>query len=89
MEGVPAQGQAQPSLDKITAYFDTSTADEYDQNGDGYETEESVENQALSLARPSNAAQLKKELEYIEKKYGIKGQSVYVSVWNQILPKGE
>jgi superfamily II DNA or RNA helicase len=66
LEGVPAQGQAQPSLDKITAYFDTSTADEYDQNGDGYETEESVENQALSLVRPSNAAQLKKELEYID-----------------------
>jgi len=29
-----------------------------------------------------------KELAYIERKFGIRGQSVYVSVWNQILPKG-
>jgi len=33
---------------------------------DGYETEEGVENQALSLARPANAKQLQKELEYID-----------------------
>ena len=51
---------------KDTAYFDTSTADEYDQGGDGYEAEESVETQALALARPSNAQQLQKELEYID-----------------------
>ena len=62
LDSVSGQGPAQPSLERITAYFDTSTADEYDQGGDGYETEESVENQALSLARPTNAAQLQKEL---------------------------
>jgi len=64
-DSVPA-GSAQVSLEKITSYFDTSTADEYDQEGDGYETEEGVENQALSLARPANAKQLQKELEYID-----------------------
>jgi superfamily II DNA or RNA helicase/transcriptional regulator with XRE-family HTH domain len=64
-DSVPA-GSAQVSLEKITSYFDTSTADEYGQEGDGYETEEGVENQALSLARPANAKQLQKELEYID-----------------------
>ena len=52
----PSRGGAQISLDSITSYFDTSTAEEYDQGGDGYETEESVENQALSLARPSECS---------------------------------
>lgn len=66
LDSVSSQGPTQPSLEKITAYFDTSTAEEYDQGGDGYETEESVENQALALARPTNAAQLQKELEYID-----------------------
>ncbi|QOY88225.1 DUF3883 domain-containing protein [Paludibaculum fermentans] len=65
-ENVPASGPVQVSLDRITSYFDTSTADEYEQDGDGYETEEAVESQALSLARPANAAQLRKELEYID-----------------------
>ena len=64
-DSVPA-GSAQVSLEKITSYFDTSTADEYGQDGDGYETEEGVENQALALARPANAKQLQKELEYID-----------------------
>jgi superfamily II DNA or RNA helicase len=64
-DSVPA-GSAQISLERITSYFDTSTADEYGQEGDGYETEEGVENQALSLARPANAKQLQKELEYID-----------------------
>lgn len=59
-------GPTQVSLEKITSYFDTSTADEYGQEGDGYETEEGVENQALALARPANAKQLQKELEYID-----------------------
>jgi hypothetical protein len=66
-DGVPTQGGVQPSLEKITSYLDTSTADEYDQGGDGYETEENVENQALSLVRPTNAAQLQKELGYIDR----------------------
>src|ERR1022692_367007 len=65
-ENVPASGPVQVSLDRITSYFDTSTADEYEQDGDGYETEEGVESQALSLARPASAAQLRKELEYID-----------------------
>jgi superfamily II DNA or RNA helicase len=64
-DSMPA-GSAQVSLEKITSYFDTSTADEYGQEGDGYETEEGVENQALALARPANAKQLQKELEYID-----------------------
>jgi SNF2 family DNA or RNA helicase len=53
-------------VDRITSYFDTSTADENESEGEGYETEENVESQALSLARPSNAMQLRKELEYID-----------------------
>lgn len=65
-ESVPASGPVQISLDRITSYFDTSTADEYEQDGDGYETEEGVESQALGLARPANAAQLQKELQYID-----------------------
>jgi superfamily II DNA or RNA helicase len=64
-DSVPA-GSAQVSLEKITSYFDTSTADEYDSDGDGPESEEGVENQALALARPANAKQLQKELEYID-----------------------
>ncbi len=65
-ENVPASGPVQVSLDRITSYFDNSTADEYEQDGDGYETEEGVESQALSLARPASTAQLRKELEYID-----------------------
>lgn len=59
-------GPTQIPLDRITAYLDTSTADEYEQDGDGYQTEEGVESQALSLVRPENAAQLQRELEYID-----------------------
>ena len=65
-ENAQTSGPVQVSLDRITSYLDTSTADEYEQDGDGYETEESVESQALSLARPASAAQLRKELEYID-----------------------
>ena len=65
-DSVPAPGPTQVSLDRIASYLDTSTADEYEQDGDGYETEEGVESQALSLARPATAAQLRKELEYID-----------------------
>ncbi len=65
-DSVPVPGSTQVSLDRITSYLDTSTADEYDQDGEGYETEEGVESQALSLARPDNATQLQKELEYID-----------------------
>jgi len=65
-EGVPTDGQMPLSVDRIESYFDTSTADENETAGEGFETEESMENQALLLARPSNATQLKKELEYID-----------------------
>jgi hypothetical protein len=30
-----------------------------------------------------------KELEYIEQKYGLKAQNIYVSTWIEIMPKGE
>jgi superfamily II DNA or RNA helicase len=66
IDNVSAPGPTQVSLEKITSYLDTSTADDYGQDGDGYETEEGVENQALALARPANAKQLQKELEYID-----------------------
>ncbi len=65
-DSVPATGQQPLSVDRITSYFDTSTADENESEGEGYETEENVESQALSLAHPSNALQLRKELEYID-----------------------
>jgi superfamily II DNA or RNA helicase len=65
-DSIPVTDLTQISLDRITSYLDTSTADEYEQDGDGHETEEGVENQALSLARPTNATQLQKELEYID-----------------------
>jgi len=65
-DGVPVRGGAQISLDSIASYLDSSTAEEFDRGGDGDETEESIENQALSLSRPGDAAQLKKELEYID-----------------------
>ena len=65
-ENAHTSGPVQVSLDRIISYLDTSTADEYEQDGDGYETEESVESQALCLARPASAAQLRKELEYID-----------------------
>jgi SNF2 family DNA or RNA helicase len=65
-DGVPLPTTGQLSLDKITSYLDSSTADEYESDAGGPDSEEAVENQALSLARPSNATQLKKELEYID-----------------------
>jgi superfamily II DNA or RNA helicase len=65
-DGVSATVPPPLLVDRITSYFDTSTADENESEGEGYETEENVESQALSLARPSNAIQLRKELEYID-----------------------
>lgn len=65
-EDVPTDGQTPLSVDRIASYFDTSTADENETAGEGIETEENMENQALLLARPSNATHLKKELEYID-----------------------
>lgn len=55
------------SLDRLAAYLDSSTADEYDVEGGAAETEENIENQALGLIRPSTAAQVRKELEYIDR----------------------
>ncbi len=65
-DSVPTGGQVPLSVDRIVSYFDTSTADENESEGEGYETEENVEGQALALARPSSALQLRKELEYID-----------------------
>lgn len=65
-DGISLPSGGQLSLEKITSYFDASTADEYESDAGGPDSEEAVENQALSLVRPSNATQLKKELEYID-----------------------
>jgi len=64
---VSPEDPAPLSVDRIASYFDTSTADENSSEGEGYETEENMEAQALSLARPANAIQTRKELEYIDR----------------------
>jgi hypothetical protein len=64
---VSADEPSQLSVDRITSYFDTSTADENSTEGEGYETEENMETQALSLARPGTSIQSRKELEYIDR----------------------
>ena len=46
-DGVSAHGPIHVSLDRLTSYFDTSTADEYEQGGDGYEAEEGLESRRL------------------------------------------
>ncbi|HZT32809.1 MAG TPA: helicase-related protein [Bryobacteraceae bacterium] len=65
LEGAPHSESV--SLDRIAAYLDTSTADEYDVEGGAAEAEENVESQALGLVRPSTSAQIRKELEYIDR----------------------
>ncbi|MCC6362980.1 MAG: DUF3883 domain-containing protein [Bryobacterales bacterium] len=64
-EGVPSTETI--SLDRLAAYLDSSTADEYDVEGGAAEAEENIENQALGLIRPSTSAQVRKELEYIDR----------------------
>ncbi|HEX8163546.1 MAG TPA: helicase-related protein [Pyrinomonadaceae bacterium] len=64
---VPMTSHAQLSLERVASYLDTSTADENEPDAQGRETDEDVEDFALSLARPSNAAQVRKELEYLDR----------------------
>jgi SNF2 family DNA or RNA helicase len=66
-ETVAIPVQSNLSLERITSYFDTSTADENESEGQGFETEENVESQALGFALPTHAHQIRKELEYIDR----------------------
>lgn len=54
------------SLESITAYFDTSTADEHETEIPGREGDESIEDQALALNKPVGS-QRKKELEELDR----------------------
>lgn len=63
------------SLKEVIDYFDTSTADDSEPVGDGRESDERIESAALDLAKPKNAAQIKKELEYLERTIEL-GESV-------------
>lgn len=65
----------QRSLKEVIDYFDTSTADDSEPSSDGQESDEHIESAALDLAKPKNAAQLKKELEYLERTIDL-GESV-------------
>jgi SNF2 family DNA or RNA helicase len=53
------------SLERISAYLDSSTADEGESDVMGQEGDEAVEDAALSLAKPAGK-QLEKELEYLD-----------------------
>lgn len=63
------------SLKDLIDYFDTSTADDSEPSSDGQESDEHIESAALDLAKPKNAAQFKKELEYLERTIEL-GESV-------------
>jgi len=63
------------SLKDVIDYFDNSTADDSEPSSDGQESDEHIESAALDLAKPKNAAQLKKELEYLERTIEL-GESV-------------
>jgi superfamily II DNA or RNA helicase len=65
----------QRSLKEVIDYFDTSTADDSEPSSDGQESDEHIESAALDLAKPKNSAQLKKELEYLERTIEL-GESV-------------
>jgi SNF2 family DNA or RNA helicase len=65
----------QRSLKEVIDYFDTSTADDSEPSSDGQESDEHIESAALDLTKPKNAAQLKKELEYLERTIEL-GESV-------------
>lgn len=56
----------QISLERLTSHFDASTADEDEPEVTGREGEEVFEEQALNLARPTDSAQRRKELEYLD-----------------------
>ena len=54
------------SLESIEAYFDTSTADEHETEIPGREGDESIEDQALALNKPTGS-QLKQEIEELDR----------------------
>src|SRR4030066_843473 len=56
-----------PSVERIVEHFDNSTADENEASVDGRETDEQFEDQALSLLKPIDPKQRKKELEYLDR----------------------
>jgi transcriptional regulator with XRE-family HTH domain len=62
-----ALGGPQLSLDRITNFFDLSTADESEADAEGHEADENIEEQALSLATPANQNQQRTELEYLDR----------------------
>jgi len=63
----PIDTHAHFSLERVASYLDTSTADENEPDAQGKETDEAIEEFALGLARPANAAQVRKELEYLDR----------------------
>lgn len=65
-EQMLAMGE-QMSLERLTSHFDTSTADEDEPEVTGREGEEVFEEQALCLARPTDSAHRRKELEYLDR----------------------
>ena len=67
------------SLQQVMDYFDNSTADDNEASDDGRETEERVEAGALALVKPASKAQLKKELEYLDRINEL-GESVRASL---------
>ena len=54
------------SVERLADHFDSSTADEDEPEITGREGEEVYEDQALRLAKPSDGAQRRKELEYLD-----------------------
>jgi superfamily II DNA or RNA helicase/transcriptional regulator with XRE-family HTH domain len=66
-ESEEASRAQQVSLKEVIDYFDSSTADDSEPAGDGLESDERIESAALDLVKPKNAAQLQKELEYLER----------------------
>lgn len=63
---------AQISLDRLTAFLDSSTADEGESDPQGREGDETIEDAALSLAQPAGK-QLEKELEYLDRVIALGG----------------
>ncbi len=63
----PVPYYAQFSPERVASYLDTSTADENEPDAHGHESDEIIEDFALGLARPTNAEQIRKELEYLDR----------------------
>ncbi|MBN2560835.1 MAG: DUF3883 domain-containing protein [Phycisphaerae bacterium] len=65
----------QMSLDRVTDYFDNSTADENEPTEDGRETDERIEDHALAMATPTTTTHREKEIEYLDRIISL-GQAV-------------